>query len=413
MATNFNVVKKPKRPDPLLDDDDEEEDDEDLEEDKKVSKKSSLNFNNPKKKMIMVMGIILGLFLLLLLILFLVSTFSQRVYSYEELEGIVENAAISYFKEHQNELPKEDGDIVEIDSSNLVVAEKMHDLSEYNTPDGVCSRAYVQVEKSGDDYLYSPYINCGESYATQELYKKVISKVVNEGYGLYQHNGEYAFRGETVDNYLQLENNLWRIVKVNKDNNLVLISNDILEYSYAWDNRYNQTDRFEAGINDYQASRIKESLDRIYKTPYEKRGEEVLSDKDKKYITSSVFCIGKRSATSEGKENVDECATTITNQRWGLLTLSDYMYASIDQNCLNSKTKNCKNYNYLTAVKRDWWLITADSDSTSKVYKISGRGNIESASANNTSGLRPVIVLNSKVMYKDGKGTLESPYTLR
>ena len=51
--------------------------------------------------------------------------------------------------------------------------------------------------------------------------------------------------------------------------------------------------------------------------------------------------------------------------------------------------------------------------STSKVYKISGRGNIESASANNTSGLRPVIVLNSKVMYKDGKGTLESPYTLR
>ena len=413
MATNFNVVKKPKRPDPLLDDDDEEEDDdEDLEEDRKISRKSTFDFKSPKKKMLLIMGGILGFFILILLIMFITTTFSKKVYTYEELEGVVENAAMSYFKEHENELPKEDGDIVEINASNLVVAEKMHDLSEYSTKDGVCSDAYVQVEKTGDDYLYAPYLNCGESYTTQELYKKVISKVVNEGYGLYQHNGEYAFRGETVNNYVQLENNLWRIVKVKNDNSIMLISADSINNSYKWDNRYNVTTKNESGINNYAASRIKEQLEKIYKEPNEKRNEFILSDSDKKYLVSSNLCIGKRSLTSEGKENVDECATTISNQKMGLLTLSDYMYASIDANCTNSKTRSCKNYNYLVLID-DWWLITADSESTDQVFEVLARGNISLTNASNINGIRPVITINSKTMYKDGKGTLENPYTIR
>ena len=411
MATNFNMVKKPKRPDPLLDDEDEEEDD-DLDEEREVKSKMSLDFKSPKKKMLLIMGIIIGLFVLLLLIMFVASTFSKRVYSYEGLENIVEEAAISYFKDHPDYLPKEDGDIVEVNSSNLVVEEKMNDLSEYATEDGVCSEAYVQVEKTDNDYLYTPYINCGESYATQELYKKVISKVVNDGYGLYQHNGEYAFRGEKVDNYLQLENSLWRIVKVKNDNSLMLISADAITNSYKWDNRYNVNTRNESGINDFAASRIKEQLNAIYKEPNEKRKELILSDKDKKYLVSSNLCIGKRSLTSEGKDNVDECATTISNQRIGLLTLSDYMYASTDANCVTSKTRSCKNYNYLV-LQDDWWLITADSESTNKVFEVLARGNIELVNARYAGAIRPVIILNSKVMYKSGKGTFESPYEIR
>jgi hypothetical protein len=47
----------------------------------------------------------------------------------------------------------------------------MKELSEY-TQEGVVCSGTVQVEKTGTDYLYTPYLNCGENYATVELYKK-------------------------------------------------------------------------------------------------------------------------------------------------------------------------------------------------------------------------------------------------
>ena len=413
MAMNENLVKKPKKSDELLDDDEDEIELDDDKEDEKETKRISFKPNDPKKRMLFVMGIIVGGLLLLFIILFLVSTFSKKVYTYDGLESVLKSAAISYFQDHKDYLPKEDGDVVEVDSANLIAEGKMNDLSEYNTETGVCSSASVQVEKTDDSYLYTPYINCGENYSTQELYKLVTSKVVNEGYGVYQHNEEYAYRGENVNNFVQLGGNIWRIVKVTSNHNVVLISADALPYSYPWDNRYNTNEKFESGINDFAASRIKDSLTSIYVKPNEKKSENILTDSDKSLLITTNLCIGKRAVTSEGKDNVEECGTTISNQRMGLLTLSDYMYASVDANCKTSENKSCKNYNYLVLKNSEWWLLTPDSGNTSNVFVVRAGGNIIVDTASSYCGIRPVITLNSKVMYKSGKGTYDDPYLVK
>ena len=57
--------------------------------------------------------------------------------------------------------------------------------------------------------------------------------------------------------------------------------------------------------------------------------------------------------------------------------------------------------------------MTPSSDDSSSVYFINQSGYVEITDASNSKSLRPVIHLNSKTMYKSGKGTLKNPYTLK
>lgn len=400
---NFNLVKKPKKEeeDNIVD----EEEDIELDEDK-----SSPN-QDAKKKMIKFMLIIICGLVFLLIILYVASLLSPKSYTYEEVETILKNAAQSYFADYPESLPKVEGTIIEIDSSNLVEAGKMNNISNYM--DGAICTGTVQVELSGTEYLYTPYLNCGEIYSTVELANKVLNEsTVNSGYGLYSTNTGYAFRGEDVNNYVQLDKSLWRIVKVTSNNNLVLISAEGVPYTQYWDNRYNEERLYEAGINQYDASRIKDYLNKIYTKPSEEDGEVLLSNSDKAKMISFNVCTGKRSINSETKNNTEECTKYIQNQKMGLLTLSDYLYASIDPNCKSASTKSCKNYNYLT-LKEDWWLVTANKDDTSTVFSVSRSGNVTAENASNYAIVRPVIYLNSRVLYKDGNGSKDKPYTVR
>lgn len=405
MNSNFNIVKKPKK-DEII----EEEEEIELEEEGDQKKKT----NDAKKRMFTMMGIIVGGMVILLLVLYIVSLFSHKTYSYTEIEKILKNAAVSYFKAYPENLPTDEGNIVEIDASNLIVAEKMKDFSEY-TKEGVTCSGTVQVEKSGSEYLYTPYLNCGEDYFTEELYKTIIKdeNVVTSGYGLYANNGSYAFRGENVNNYVKLGKGLWRIVKVTANNNIVLISDKGALFSQPWDDRYNESKLYDAGFNNYSSSRIKDYLEKIYSNPSEDDGDDLLSKKDKANLVAYNLCIGKRTQNSDLRDNTEECSEVVQNQKLGLLTLSDYLYASIDPNCKNALSKSCQNYNYLVLKDNSWWLLTGDKGDSSNVYSIQSNGVIKSQEASNYNIVRPVIYLNSKVLYKSGNGTLEKPYKIK
>ena len=70
------------------------------------------------------------------------------------------------------------------------------------------------------------------------------------------------------------------------------------------------------------------------------------------------------------------------------------------------------NYNYL-AMSSEWWLATANSDSTSTVYKVDRSGVIKAETAGAYSKVRPVVYLNSNIMFMNGKGTEQEPYTVK
>lgn len=396
-----NMVKKPKKIETFDDEDD------DVEDDDSSSKGSS---DDAKKKLFKMMAIICGVMVGLLLVIYIASLLSNKSYTYLDIENIMKDAAVGYFEAHTEYLPTEEGKIVQVDAQNLIYEERMKDFSEY----GIACTGYVQVEKIGNNHVYTPYLNCGENYATVELYKKVLSdnSIVTSGYGLYNMNNAKVFRGEDVNNYVKLENSLWRIVKINSDNTIALIHNEGLHYSQAWDDRYNEAKLYNIGNNQFSTSRIKEYLTRIYSNPNEKDQEVILSDHDKARMTSYTLCVGKRTPTSTKNNNSEECTVTSKNTKLGLLTLSDYLNASVDPNCKNSTNKSCLNYNYLV-IDSSWWLATANKENTYTAFVVSDSGAVEVANASQYNKVRPVIYLNERALFDKGTGTLEDPYTIR
>ncbi len=402
MASKFNVVGK-------VNNIKTEEVEDELEEEIKAKEEK----NKAKKNMMLFMCIIVGGVLLLLLILFISSLFVKKSYTYEQIENIIEKATISYFKDHSDLLPQVDGGVVEIGVENLVAEGKMKSLSEYTKKGEICSGRTL-VEKTGSQYLYTPYLDCNDSFQTVELAGKILKNepVITSGYGLYNINNNYVFRGENVNNYVELEQGLWRIVKINSNNNIMLIKESGVGSPLAWDDRYNKDVNYASGINIYSASRIKEYIDKMLTNPVDTLNEIFLGKKDKEKIISYNMCVGKRDENATDNSGEIECSQTLESQKVGLLPAYDYINASVDNNCKKIGDISCQNYNYLKE-NYNWWLLTADSTTSYRAYNINTNGKIVLSNAIYYAYVRPVIYLNNKVLYKSGTGTKEDPYKLR
>ena len=383
------------------------------------TKKEFIRQNDLKKPLLKIAIVSAAVLGVLLIILLLVSLMTPKTRSFEDIEAIMKQAAMDYFAERKNYLPSKVGDVREVDVANLVAAEKMKDLSEYTDENTVCS-GRVEVEKTDDSYVYSPYLDCGDSYVTIELYKKVQkdSPIISSGYGLYSQNGNYVFRGETVNNYVKIGNTMWRILRINSDNtislvqaDIVKIQNDVGSTGYVWDDRYNPEKENNYGINNFGPSRIHENLLAIYDENYEDE-VIVMTKADKEKFVLHDLCIGKRSSQDTSKDNTTECSTKLERKYVGLLTASDYMNASLDSNCTYTTNESCQNYNYLNLDKQ-FWLITASSENSYDVYSVAYMGGITAKRASGTGGIRLVVRLKNNAFYKSGTGTEADPYILK
>ena len=383
-----------------------------LEEDNNESyiDESSNNDDNKElmKKLLKIMIIIVGALVVLFGFMWFVSLFRSKSYTYEEVEKIMEDAAKSYFSDHKKSLPKSD-EKVEISVNTLVNNEYMDSLSEYLGEDTNCT-GKVGVRKVDSKYAYTPYLTCGDDYSSEELYKLITKKFVTSGEGLYNINGDYVFRGEKVKNYVKLDKSLWRVVKVTSDKKIILILDGEYIEPYPWDDRFNKNSDYNSGINDYKISRIKEGLNQVYNSKDDEY--KVLSTNDKTKLTTMDLCIGKRELSNTSKDNSIECSEILQNQKMGLLTVSDYLNASIDQNCTKPLDESCQNYNYLVDNEDEWALVTAVKDNTDEVYMVKD-GVVKNTQALTYLGVKPIIALNESVMVKSGKGTKKKPYRIK
>lgn len=417
MNLNFNQNKKNGKVNKIeadeleeeIEETNEEEDEDDNEEESKSSK--SKGEDDFKKFIIKLALIVVGGIVLLFVVLGIASAFTKGSYSYEKIETIMTNAAKSYFADNPESLPKKENQIVEIEASTLAQAGKMKDLSEY-TKKGVTCTGKVSVSKADEEYVYTPSLNCGDAYTDKAIATAVKedSKVVASGYGLYKMNNGLVFRGETVNNYVQINEDLWRIVKIDSSNNVYLIKEKNIGYSASWDDRYNSEVEYNIGINNYSTSRIKEYLGELYDTT--KEDLVFLSETDKTKISSYEVCTGKRTIDSTINTNELECKSTVAGQKLGLLTVSDYINASIDPNCTSPQSPSCQNYNYLTVDYR-WWTATAVANSTSTAFIVDEQGRVSEAKCNAYNKIRPVIKLSSRIMVSSGKGTEKNPYIIK
>lgn len=348
---------------------------------------------------------ILGFTVLVIVILIIINACSNRSgNSYEDIENDMINAAKEYYSNRKNRLPKEDDSSIEISTGTLIDAELLEEIVDPNNKNQTCS-GHVEVTKVGDDYSYTPFLTCKGNYEPEYL-TDIIKDVKTDEYGngVYEIGDELVYRGEDVNNYVQFNNQLWRIVKMDAEGDFKLISAIYSEESYSWDDAYNSEREESVGqTTDYLHTNIRKVLNDYY--------EENFTTDSKAKIVSKDLCIGKYAESDEfNKEK--ECSIIKENEKVGLLNATDYKNASLDSNCKNLTDNACENYNYLAdPASINTWILNSSTEDTYKVLRL--RQTMVWSTASTQIRINPVIHINNKSIVSSGKGTIDNPYIIK
>lgn len=347
----------------------------------------------------------LGGTVLIIIILVILNACSVGGYgSYSNIEDSMIKAAKQYYETNKNLLPTQNDGTVKVTISTLIEAEVLEEFKDPKDSSNSCS-GYVEVTKIDEEFSYIPFLTCKGNYEPEYLYEKVKNSGQDEiGNGIYEMNGEFVYRGNDVDNYVKFENLLWRIVKVDSSNDVKLILVTALEESYIWDDAYNSTRKDKTGITtNYLVTDIRASLKEIY--------ENIIVSDKKVLVVAKNLCVGKYGKNdSFSKEK--ECSIVQEKEKIGLLNLTDFQSASLDSGCVNVRSRECINQNYMFEDKKvRTWSLNSDSENTYKVYYI-GAG-ISLSAANNKKKINPVIYISSKAITNAGDGTMENPYIIK
>ncbi len=385
-----------------------------------------------------------GIFVIVLVVFVLFALISNFLtggakYSYSKIEEKMVAAAKKYVKDMPGIIdgasPNSSTTI-----SSLVLVDKgyLKDLSSLAKDDVICAGEVI-VYKTLDGVIdYAPNLRCGNKYESMSLANQVIKDngggVIN-GAGLYQRvdgkfvtdyydlsnsssssSFEYVFRGDNVKNYVKFDDNIYRIVAIDENNNLTLIFNSYLRKFLPWDDRYNTDIDKNYGINDYEKNGIKsramEHVESFHNKTAVLLNKEKYSEKVDHYLVGIDLCVGKRSISDRDVSGKIECKKILYDQNAGLLPAYYYMGASLDSNCTSITAKECGNYNYFSSFDDSWWLLTANSEDSSEAYVVNKKS-VDSESCRGKYGIRPIIKIGSRVLYSEGDGSLDNPYVVK
>lgn len=361
------------------------------------------NMDPKMKKLVQILIIIVVVFILFIVGVQVYHLIFGTKVSYSKLEGIIENAGIRYFAT-DNRLPQNEGESKMVDTTTLSSEKYMRTFDKYTNDTGCLGN--VTVTYNGGQYLYTTNLNCND-YKTVTLSSKIMSTLVESGDGLYLKDNEYYYRGEYVNNYIKLNGEVYRILSIDTNGNIKIIDFNPGVAGYPWDDRFNQDANQSFGINDFDKSRIKETLNKNY---------DSLSNGLKKYIINYDWCIGKRDSNDSIINSIPECANTY-KQFLGLFIPSDYIRVSLDEKCTNLFDGSCKNYNYFkNEIKgsNTYWTLTPVSDNSYQVFSLSAGGEI----INDTKALSynralNTFYINGNNVYISGIGSINDPYTIK
>ncbi len=224
--------------------------------------------------------------------------------------------------------------------------------------------------------------------------------------------GNIRYRGsnDEVNNYVQFNNELWRIIGV-FDGKLKLIRNSSY-MSAPWSNN---------GSNNWNNSSLKSSLANYY---------NYMNSVSKGQVAESIFYLGGVMGTTiyditsqtvynaERGTSVYSSNPTSTTQYVGLMYPSDYGYAASP---LCTKTKlyeygtdsNCGGTgNWLYTGQNEWLQTPVAHIGQSALYVGSVGIRNSSYTLSSNYNIRPVVFLKSSVNIVNGFGTQSSPYIL-
>ena len=242
------------------------------------------------------------------------------------------------------------------------------------------------------------------------------SNIVTSGDGLYAQtvgsNKTYYYKGAVENNYVKFADKVWRIVRINEDGTIRLITQDNVIGRQAFNSTYSTYNEMY-----YTNSKIKTTVENWYKTNITDKGFDgkVASGnyfcEQAKVVWSTNYTVGK--ATVATKDNYTpsfDCTTDgngkgVVRGKVGLITIDEVLFAGgVIGSSPNFYLKNGSTY---------WMMSPAGFDYINAIaWSVDSVGNTNFNFVNSTLGVRPVLNLSADTLVS-GSGTSSDPYIVK
>ena len=284
-----------------------------------------------------------------------------------------------------------------------------------------CMKVTYNSSKNGYDVAYDE--NCTTSGSSSEitLKNKILgasnSNIVTTGDGLYSKTTStgttYYYKGAVENNYVKFADKVFRIVRINEDGTIRLITQDSVASQ-----KINST---STTYNEmyYTNSEIKTAVENWYKTNITDKGFDgkVASGnyfcEQAKVVPNTNFTAGN--ATVATKDNYTpsfDCTTDgngkgVVSGKVGLITIDEVLFAGgVIGNSSNFYLKNGNAY---------WMMSPAGfitNNYSAYAWYVDSVGNSNGSHVTNSNGVRPVLNLSADTLVS-GSGTSSDPYIVK
>ena len=242
-----------------------------------------------------------------------------------------------------------------------------------------------------------------------------------DGDGLFKISNEeeeyYYFRGIVEDNYVNFANTLWRIVSIDKNQNVKLVMNGNIGNS-SYSNYKNAIDY--SGLKYvYNGSLIDNKINKFLLSWF----KENISDKGlEKMVEENTYC-NDSSSTMEGYHRYFGSYQRIINNKTPSISCSkteeDFggeikqkiALLTVDELALSGLVDGVNNTTNYLYQGNDYYSMSPAEYYNYNVYifYVNGAGQLLRTVPTDSLTIRPVITLNSNISVL-GKGTKEEPY---
>ena len=244
------------------------------------------------------------------------------------------------------------------------------------------------------------------------------SNIVTSGDGLYDQtvgsNKTYYYKGAVENNYVKFADKVFRIVRINEDGTIRLITQDNVIRNQAFNSTYKTYDKMY-----YTNSEIKTAVENWYTT-------NITGVNASKVASGNYFCEQAKVASNTGyttagnatlveEENYTpsfNCTTDgngkgVVSGKVGLITIDEVLFAG---GVIGS------NSNFYLKNGSAYWMMSPAGFSTFNnlgiAWYVNGAGNTRSDYVSYTLGVRPVLNLSADTLVS-GSGTSSDPYIVK
>ena len=262
---------------------------------------------------------------------------------------------------------------------------------------------------------------------------------VTEGDGLYEdeyEEGRYVYRGTNPNNYIEFNNELWRIISKEADGTYKILRNETVTNmpfdsqgarttgycsqgsAPSWGcNAWSSTANMVGSPAEFTNGKYTGTVDADSEMLTYLNGEYLESiTENREKIENHDYGIG--SVTYNNNDLQGQIASE-NNYKWngsiGLISVSDYLKANSDmETCGTASTNNsasttCRNTNWMYISGTYWWTLSPNADYSRFVWGVGGSFLYDYVYR--SYGVRPAVYLTSNLSLS-GSGTESDPFII-